>query len=89
MAPVRMYEPVLLNWNPALVYEMRFELPDDVKSETKLKGAMRVEPVERNVRPLSGKTFESGFEAVGTLIRFTIKYVLEATVLRDVVVTFI
>jgi len=88
MAPVKMYEPVLLNWKPPLVTEMRLELPELAKSETKLKGAFRVELVARNVRPLSGKTFESGTAPEGTLIRFTIKYVLGLTVVKLVVVTF-
>ena len=42
MAPVSMYVPVLLNWKPACVNDMRLEAPLDVKFSVKSKGLVRV-----------------------------------------------
>jgi hypothetical protein len=65
-----MYVPLLLNCKPEFVYEIRFEFPDVAKSDVSLKGAVSVEAVDLKVRPLSGKTFESG---KGELILFKTK----------------
>ena len=46
------------------------ELPDEAKSDVSLKGAVSVVEEDLKVRPLSGKTFESGR---GELILFKTK----------------
>jgi hypothetical protein len=65
-----MYVPLLLNCKPEFVYVIRFEYPERVKSDASRRGAVSVEAMDLKVRPLSGKTFESGR---GELILFKTK----------------